>query len=200
MEESNKKVMINSIDFEELDRLHKAAFFRYGVDRDKKKIAKALQQKGMNPAPLQRVIDLANVMLRACGYSPVVDPVVSGAKLERLLDVRDEPNANRDRTYRDELGVDSQLVWMKFAQSGHLGVVAASNDINFDAYDGPRRIKSDMLVKACGSTWDASFVLAFPLIKAGEDRARHRNDVEALVGNYLIANGVPVIDYYSHNY
>lgn len=192
--------MVNAIDFGELAQLHEAADFPVGTYWDGRRIAKARQQRELNPAPLQDVIDLTNVMLGACGYGPVKNPVVSGDKLERLLEVRDEPSAIRDRIYRGEFGVDSQLVWMKFAQSGHLGVVAASNDINFDAYDGSRRIKSDMLVKACGSTWDTSFVLAFPLIKAGGDRIRNRNDVEAFVGNYLIANGVPVIDYYSHNY
>lgn len=31
-------------------------------------------------------------------------------------------------------------------------------------------------------------------------KANERDELETAVGNYLIANGVPIIDYYSHNY
>ena len=200
MGEINKKDMTGSIDFEELARLHEAADLPYGVNWDRRRTAKAKQKKELDPAPLQRVIDLTNVMLGVCGYSPVKDPVVSGAKLERLLSFKDLSYSDRESKYEAEFGVPKgRFIWMKFSQSGHVGVVAAGADINFDAYDRGRRIKSDMFVKACGLTWDTSYVLVFPL-PASWDVVEDLHVVETLVGNYLIASGVPIIDCYSHNY
>ena len=105
MEERGKKDMTGSIDFEELARLHEAADLPYGVNWDRRRTAKAKQQKELDPAPLQRVIDLTNVMLSVCGYSPVKDPVVSGAKLERLLSFKDLSYSDRESKYEAEFGV-----------------------------------------------------------------------------------------------
>lgn len=47
--------------------------------------------------------------------------------------------------------------------------------------------------------WDEEIVLVFPLIGI-EQTSFNRSDIESGVGNYLIANGIPILDYYSHNY
>ena len=91
---------------------------------------------------------------------------------------------------------------MRFTDDGHLGVVAASDDINFD-----KDKNSYKIVNSCGLEWDESFVMCFPLnTEVGRYDEFQKNEwdrihkFEIAVGNYLIANGVPVLDYYSHNY
>jgi hypothetical protein len=49
-----------------------------------------------------------------------------------------------------------------------------------------------------GKAWDTSFVLLFPL--ANIPAEFERGDLERAIGNYLIDNNVPIIDFYSHNY
>ncbi|MFV0381175.1 MAG: hypothetical protein ACK5KR_02925 [Breznakia sp.] len=85
------------------------------------------------------------------------------------------------------------IVWLKFTNTGHLGVVAKSFDINYNNENS-----SGTLLKQVKQEWDTSFVCIFPLtsdilgnLKSG--------DIEVAIGNYLISKGVPIIDYYSHN-
>lgn len=102
------------------------------------------------------------------------------------------------------------IVWMKFTSDGYLGVVATSNDINFDIPKnktdyGLKRGKawsyntSGILVHSIGKEWDTSFVLIFPLPSI--PKPYNREDIERAIGNYLTkCKNVPVIDYYSHIY
>lgn len=104
------------------------------------------------------------------------------------------------------------IIWLKFADNGCLGVVAAGADINFnipasaDKYNDkkPGNSKkyvwntSGILLHKLGLKWDTSFVLVFPLKEIPKGYKRH--DVEKAVGNYLIECGMPVIDYFSHMY
>ena len=87
----------------------------------------------------------------------------------------------------------NDLVWLKFTNKGHLGVVAKSFDINFNTNNS-----SGTLVKQVGAEWDDSFVYIFPLT---DDILGNRKsgDIELVIGNYLISKGVPIIDFYSHN-
>lgn len=94
------------------------------------------------------------------------------------------------RQYR--LNNQSDIVWMKFTEDGYLGVVASSNDINFN--DSNNSFK---LINHVGKKWDKNLVLIVPLpgIAKPEDRCL----IERMIGNYLSDNNVPIIDYYSHN-
>lgn len=92
----------------------------------------------------------------------------------------------------------NHLVWMKFAKGKgkmadyrYLGVVAASNDVNFSKYD----TTSGKLVYGSGLEWDESFVLIYPLTGITDGM---RKDIECGLGNYLIEKEIPIIDYYSH--
>ncbi|WP_261063851.1 hypothetical protein [Streptococcus mitis] len=100
------------------------------------------------------------------------------------------------------------IVWMKFTSSGALGVVASSNDINFQK---PSSIKeydekqqngkwkyntSGIIIDRLGEKWDESFVLIFPIKSIPRSMTRH--GVEKKIGNYLIDKGIPILDYYSH--
>lgn len=118
-----------------------------------------------------------------------------------------------------KLADERDIVWMKFTKDGYLGVVATSNDINFDipinSEDYDQKVKvyneyykkyqymwkyntSGILVHQLGKEWDESYVLIFPLVNIPHGYTR--GDIERAIGNMLIAKGVPVIDFYSHNY
>lgn len=82
-------------------------------------------------------------------------------------------------------------IWLRFPNDGYLGVVGSSNDINFD-----KDTNSYKIIKYSGCEWDENRIIIIPLpeIKNREEREL----VEKMVGNYLLDNGVPIIDKYSH--
>lgn len=86
------------------------------------------------------------------------------------------------------------IVWMKFTQKGHLGVVGKGVDINYNYSN-----TSGKFVKMVKDVWNENIVLIFPLTP--EILNEYDNsEIELAVGNYLIYKQVPIIDYYSHNY
>ncbi|MCC4045589.1 hypothetical protein [Enterococcus gallinarum] len=98
-----------------------------------------------------------------------------------------------------ELNNEAHIIWMKFAKeksdnSGkrYLGVVAASNDINFSAY-----YASGIIIESLNLEWDETFVLVFPLPGITDGM---RKDIECGVGNYLISKDIPILDFYSHRF
>lgn len=118
-----------------------------------------------------------------------------------------------------QLNDRSDLVWMKFTRDGYLGVVAVSDDVNFDmpedwsVYDKKHIVYNSykkrneeewvhnsavILVHKLGKEWDESFVLIFPL--KGIPDGYTRSDVETAIGNMLIEKDVPILDFYSHMY
>lgn len=96
--------------------------------------------------------------------------------------IREENNLNHRR----------HIVWLKFTTDGFLGCVAASDDINFGDNN-----TSGKIIRHLNKEWDKTFVVIIPLpsIKNSE-----RSDIEAYIGNYLIDNGVPILDFYSHTF
>ena len=91
------------------------------------------------------------------------------------------------------LAKPSDIVWLKFTTSKHLGVVAKNIDVNYEY-----SVSSGKLVSEVGEKWDDSFVYIFPLTR--EILGKYSSgDLELAIGNYLIEKGVPIIDYYSHN-
>lgn len=91
-----------------------------------------------------------------------------------------------------ELDSQSDIVWMRFTTDGYLGVVASSNDINFDY-----NTNSGKLIKSVNKEWDKNRIIIVPLpnIKGRNERVM----IEKMIGNYLSDNKVPIIDLYSHN-
>lgn len=109
----------------------------------------------------------------------------------------------------NNLNSEKDIVWIKFANDGHVGVVASSNDINFqipppdkdkfDEMDDRGKWKynsSGILIRYLGLDWDKSFVLIFPIIGRPKGDTRHK--VEKKIGDHLIEKGVPILDFYSH--
>ncbi len=118
-----------------------------------------------------------------------------------------------------ELDDEKDIVWIKLTEDGYVGVVAVSNDINFDippndsVYDDKvwkyneytkknelvwKYNSSGILVHKLNKKWDESLVLVFPLRKLNESCGYSRHNIEMAIGNYLIEQNVPIIDYYSH--
>ena len=117
------------------------------------------------------------------------------------------------------LNSEKDLVWLKFANNGHLGVVATSNDVNFQIpknkseYNSKIRVYNEyekqdkdeweynsagIILHNLGLKWDESFVLLFPLGNIPNGYRRH--DIEKAIGNFLYKKGVPILDLYSHLY
>jgi hypothetical protein len=105
------------------------------------------------------------------------------------------------------LADERDIVWMKFTKDNYLGVVADSNDINFDIpnhgdmYDETENGRwkyntSGILIHYLGKEWDSSFVLICPIIKFPEGKNRHF--IEKSIGDFLIEKSIPILDYYSH--
>ena len=101
------------------------------------------------------------------------------------------------------------IVWMKFTKNkGHLGVVATSNDINFDRpkdstlYDETTEkgrwvyTTSGIIICELEEFWNDDYVLVFPILGNFSGFTRHK--IEKRIGDYLIENDVPIIDFYSH--
>lgn len=143
-----------------------------------------------------------------------------GSPLPPDFDVKRSPDINYSEI-KEQLGLKDRrdIIWMKFTADGYLGVVATSDDINFDipssCKDYDKKVKiydkfednykykwvhnsSGILVHKLKKCWDVSMVLVFPLINIPE--GKNRGDVECAVGNFLISKGVPILDFYSHNY
>ncbi|MBU0278827.1 hypothetical protein [Gemella sp. zg-1178] len=116
----------------------------------------------------------------------------------------------KDIKKKYNLNDERDIVWMKFTKEGCLGVVACSNDINFDIpknakqYDekdiyDKRKWKyntSGIIIHQLKQEWNENFVLLFPLEKIPKDY--NRLHIEWAVGNYLIENKIPILDLYSH--
>lgn len=163
---------------------------------------KALAEAEKSPASIDTIIKLTNELLMAGGMKQVIHPVLSGELLDTILNSYNDADVYEQNLSSYGLVSAKQLVWMKFTRDGYLGVVAASNDINFNTSTNSYKI-----INSCGKEWDESFVLIFPLDfesgyydKFKENTWQQVSKVEAAIGNYLIANNVPILDYFSHNY
>lgn len=160
---------------------------------------KAREEAEKDPAPVEQVIRYCNEFLSGIGVSPIANPVmhpgeINYSEIKKKYDLKDE---------RD-------LIWVKLTIDGYVGVVAQSNDINFDlppsadVYNDKDKSgywkynTSGIIIHQLGKRWDTSVVLVFPLGLKKISYSRH--EIETAIGNYLTNKGVPILDYYSHNY
>lgn len=164
-----------------------------------------------------KIIELTCNFLEMCGFDNYFQIYKDIIKIDVIGDVTIFLDAfNKDTKKKYGLNNEKDIVWLKFAKNGFLGVVASSNDINFnylsDAKDyderiGPRKwkyntsgiilhhLKNNVGSLESGCEWDTSFFLVFPL-PGIEKKQRHL--IETGIGNYLLENGVIILDYYSH--
>lgn len=187
-----------------------------------KRIKKAHEQSKIDPIQCSQVLTYVNEFLTCLeekdgGVSkkekqnpiildgreqPIINKVIIAKKCKWTVPVWDktlkkysvwEPKYSK---IKKEFGLShtKNIVWLKFTQKGYLGVVAKGMDINF-LNDNT----SGKLVNAVKDKWDESFVLIFPLTDFILYK-RDAGEIERAIGNYLISKGVPIIDFYSHNY
>ncbi|WP_215523528.1 hypothetical protein [Varibaculum prostatecancerukia] len=167
------------------------------------RILRAREQAALTPVSPEQIANYANEFLAALGIPEVetprfaFPPGLTDDELDRYLE------ENLYEPISASGGNRKDLVWMKFTDQGFLGVVAASADINFDIRkDGEtdlgKRTVAGIIVHGLKQTWDRSFVLAFPLKSIPEDLTC--SGIETGIGNYLISQDVPILDYYSHRY
>lgn len=181
----------------------------------KKRLVKAKEQFDKTPIARSKIIEWTNEFLRAYGVT-----LFDGNNEIDLSDVSlDGFNKNLRQKFKGITNI-KDIIWMKFTkQSRHLGVVACSNDINFDIppneayYDEPSRVvngrikkwkyhTSGIIVHSVNQEWNENYVLVFPLIglRKGAEGTKQRHEIETGIGNYLIFKGVPILDYYSHRF
>ncbi len=158
--------------------------------------------------PIENIIDYVNVLLEAIGITRVESPIVNPSEVNYTL-LKNSFNLDDER----------DIVWIKFTMDGFVGVIATSNDINFDippndlVYDAKvwkyneytkksedvwQYNSSGILVHKLKKKWNESLVLVFPLKELSKNCTYSRHEIEMAIGNYLIEHQVPIIDYYSH--
>ncbi len=176
-----------------------------------KRFEMAKQQLAAKTIDIECIIKLVNSFIEAYGLKVYVGNNIVKTNNINLTKF----NKNTKQTYN---GITSEkdIIWIKFADN-RVGVVACSNDINFDIpstkdeYDeiiftrsgkkkGWKYNTSGILVHSVNLKWDDSFFDVFPLIglEKGKEGKKQRHDIETGIGNYLILNHIPIIDYYSH--
>lgn len=208
----------------ECARLHNGGKFSVHYEQTKR-FDKAEEQLNKAPKTVDEIINLTNSFLQGNGLKPVDNPKFTSFSVDNSdKTVVGKNNDKLEDKINDHFGLvknplnkPSHVIWMKFAKNGQLGVVAASNDYNFDippssdVYDettnGKPKCKcnkwtkwkyttSGIILHKLNLEWDESFLLIFPL--HGIENIQRRNLIETGVGNFLIENDVPIIDFYSH--
>lgn len=177
----------------------------------------------------KQVIDLTSNFLVKLGYWEEMDIKNQKYQIEYTKKDKSEIDYSKDKNYeiitsnrlpdynnrivdidyknicnKYNLNNEKHIIWMKFTKDNILGVVARSNDINFqipknDNDDLAHYNTSGIILYKLGQRqqWDESFVLIFPIPQAGNGEM---NDIECAIGQYLIENGIPILDFYSHTY
>ena len=160
----------------------------------------ACKQAAMPVVKVGEIIRLTNRVLMSAGICPVSNPILNPRNI-------DYENIKTDYQLKNK----GDLVWLKMTSDGHLLCVACGADINLrqvplyadcDAKDSKgkwRYSSSSIIVSKLQKKLLKRYVLCFPL-RGIEDTPFSRHDIEVAVGRYLIAQGVPILDYYSHNY
>ncbi len=148
---------------------------------------KAKEQADKNTVDIEIISMYINKFLEEIGIRKVIDPKFDLSKVDRI----DYMKIKQEYSLKDQ----RDIVWLKFTEDGYLGVVAVSDDINFNIpydksqYDIKENGKwkhntSGIIVHKLGKKWDESFVLLFPL--NGIPKGYNRHDIEKAIGNLLI--------------
>ncbi len=169
--------------------------------RNYSRLAKAREQARLQPIPVEEVVDLIVMFLEGIGIDTTPLEIPS-TTISRGIDYKAIAAKHQLEDARD-------LVWIKIASNGTVGVVATSADLNLQLpshsseYDartpnnGWQYNTAGIIVHSLGLSW-LPFAIVFPLPHIPEGYTRH--EIEHAVGNYLIEKHVPLLDYYSHCY
>jgi len=100
---------------------------------------------------------------------------------------------------------EGHIIWLEFVEKGHVAVVGAGKDIGFPRNE--KRGTWSILSKILNIEWDTSKVIIIPIrgldvssvgIKNVDNVLKCRNGVEYCIGQYLIENNIPILNYYQH--
>lgn len=161
---------------------------------------KAIEEAKKNPVSVKEICDMITKFLKKIGITTNDLPEYKNPLPFNYQGIKEKFNLVDER----------DIVWIKFTQDGYIGVVATSNDINFNYPTSENDYEkkdedgnwifntSGIIVHKLNKKWDESFVLVFPLAEIPDGYIR--GDIEEAVGNLLIQNNVPILDYYSHIY
>ena len=156
---------------------------------------KAEEQAGMETVEPADIIDFVNEFLCKVGmkttkdlnFSPRIELPRKGRRQIRYAEIRKNNQINDKR----------DIVWIKFTNDNYISVIGTGCDISFSEW-ARNNTTAGLINQHLKKEWDDSFVLIFPL-KEIQDNL-NRSDIESGIGNYLINKGVPILDFYSHNY
>lgn len=160
--------------------------YRCSVDCDKTNYRKnkAKEEVGKGSKSIYEIFNLVTLFLCEMG-------IESRCIIIDGLDILKTINYEHIRCLYN-LNQPSDIIWMRFTTDGYLGVVASSNDINFEY-----GTTSGKIIRSVGKQWDEKKIIIVPLpgIKGRQERLL----VEKMIGNYLRDKKVSIIDLYSHN-
>lgn len=178
------------------------ASVRYG---NTYRIDAAREQAQSAPPSKEHVAALANVALTQLGINPVADPLVTVDSADIAPDgtlALDYNAIAREHQLDDRRDV----VNIRFSTEGHPVLVAVSDDVNFcplpsspEQYADQAYSTAAVILKELETDWDYDEFLLFPLAGLSET-GFSRHDAEMAIGNHLLANGVALLDKYSHCY
>ena len=101
-----------------------------------------------------------------------------------------------------DLERETDIIWLKMTTKGHVAVIAKGCDINWNSDNS-----SGKLVQAVGEELCPDLLFIFPITRQmtrekknpkSWERKFSTAELELGVGNYLLDQGIPIIDYYSH--
>lgn len=174
-----------------------------------KRFDKGKEQLNLLPVDVQVIIDYTNDFLNKIGIKTIENPIVKFGKNEdchytNLFAINYKLIKSKNGLYSQK-----DIIWMKFTKNGHLGIVMQGDNIDFDFPQNEEDYKkknnrkwkfptSGVIIHYLGEEWNNEFVLLFPLTNMPKHLNRYL--VRRGIGNYLIDKGVPILDFYSHNY
>lgn len=167
------------------------------------RLEKAREQYELPAVSKDDIKRLVNDFLLSLNMKVISNPEYSPRKVEdRAIGIR---RINYSKIWDDnkpEQAEKEDIVWIKFVEAKeekdrYISVVGVGCDISFTD-NTKNTTSSGKIIKELDLEWDDKEMFIFPLknIPAG----LKRSDIESGIGNYLIDNGVPILDFYSHNF
>lgn len=163
------------------------------------RIEKAKEQLTKQAVDIEIIVEYVNEFLCSLGMGKIesgkAQVVTNKSKLRRI---------DYAKIYLDNInGMERKenIVWIKFSirpdDKKIISVIGTGCDIFF-TQKTKDETTAGRINQYLNLEWDDSIVLIFPLIRI--PKGLNRSDIESGIGNYLIFKGVPILDFYSHNY
>lgn len=164
--------------------------FDFRVEKAKEQYKMGIEKKiPSNKAEHKKeIVNYVNEFLSSVmGMESIKDPYYTPKKTkERRIEYSKINTENKEN-----------IVWIKFVENGLISVIGTGCDIYFtDATK--KRTTSGRINEKLKLNWDETIVLIFPLKNIPD--GLYRSDIESGIGNYLISKGIPILDFYSHDY